>query len=390
VLTVSARFLEAIRETHTISVAAYVYRPSDLATPIAVPVIGGSVTIDRDARTRRTATLDVTFALEDDETRDVIRELPFGGYCSIERGIQYADGTIERVALGRFRVEAISWAELQGQASLNLADRMAQIADEQFLAPWDPTGLKPSNAAHDAVYQVFGNTIAYHVLTNPTTEPTLIDTVYSQDRAAAVADLAAAVAAEAYFDHLGDFVIRPHDTVAGASVWTIDAGDRGSMIEATETLDRSSVRNGVLLRGQANAALPPTISLATYDVPTSPVRWGGPMGRIPQIEQTTSVQTQAQADGAARARLNQRVGLSRTLALTSIPNPAIEPGDVVEIVHPDGRSELQTVNAVRLGLGVDGRLELTTTAQLVELIPVLEPTFQRYVPASSEWQVVAP
>jgi hypothetical protein len=362
-LTVTPRFLAALRESHSISVAASVYRPTALTTPVAVQVIGGEVTIDSDARVRRQASLDIAFDLTDQATRDLVYSLPYGGYCTIERGIRYADGATERVQLGRFRVDSIVWGELQGQSTLTLSDGMAQVQDETLIYPWAPAGVPPSTAAMLAVQSVFGSTIAYHVETDPASEPVLAGgTVYDEDRAAAIADLASSVGAEVLFDNHGDFVIRPRDRPPVVA-WTLDAGDRGSMIAAQETLDRSSVRNGVMVRGQPASDVPPIYSLAVYSDPAAPTRWGGPFGSVALISSSTAVTTQAQADAAARSLLNLRLGLSRTLVLQGIPNPAVEPGDLIQIGFPDGRTEQQLVNAVRLGLDVDGALEVTTTSQ---------------------------
>lgn len=360
-LAVSDRFLAALRESHSVSVAAYLLRPSAPSVPVEVGVIDGTVTIDRDAQVMRQASLDIAFSLADETTLETVRELPFGGYALIERGIRYADGSFERVQLGRFRVESIVWSELQGQATLTLADAMAQVKDEAFVTPWVPSG-KPSNAAVAAVQEVFGSSIAYHVLTSPASEPDLNGTVYEQDRAQAVSDLASSVGAEALFDNLGDFVIRPRESAASVA-WTIDAGERGALVAAEETLDRSNVRNGVMVSGQPDPALPPIYALATHDDPTSPTRWGGPFGKVPLLSSSTAVSSQAQADATAASLLNLRLGLSRTVVIAAIPNPALVPDDLIEVVFADGRTEQQTVNAVEIGLGVDAPLRVTTTSQ---------------------------
>jgi hypothetical protein len=363
-IPVTARFLAALRQSHTVSVAATIRPPSDPGTPIEVPVIGGQITIDRDARVRRQGSLEVAFSLSDGVTRDIVRELPFGGYAVVERGIRYADGDTERVPLGMFRVESVVWSELEGKATLTLADRMAQIQDEPFVTPYTPGGLKPSNAAVQAVQQVFGSTIAYHVLTDPASEPTLADVVYDEDRAQAITDLASNVSAEALFDYLGDFVIRPRNRPADTPVWTVDAGEGGVLLGSSETLDRSSVRNGVAVRGQPAADQPPIYSLAVNDDPDSPTRWGGPFGKVALISSSTSVTTQAQADSTAASLLNLRLGLARTVTLNSVPNPAVMPDDLIEIVFSDGRTETQSINAVQLALDVGGALQITTTSQL--------------------------
>ena len=256
-LSVTTRFLDSLRESHTISVAASLYRPSDPLVPVEVQVIGGEVTIDRDARVRRQGSLEVAFSLGDQVTSEIVRELPFGGYATLERGIRYADGAVERVQLGRFRIESVVWTELEGRAVLTLADRMAQIQDEPFPTPYAPSGLHPSDAVVQAVQQVFGSSIAYHVLTTPAAEPVIQDAVYEEDRAQAISDLAASVSAEALFDNLGDFVLRPRPDGTAPPVWTVDAGPTGVLVQAQETLDRSNVRNGVSVRGQPDAESPP-------------------------------------------------------------------------------------------------------------------------------------
>jgi hypothetical protein len=145
-------------------------------------------------------------------------------------------------------------------------------------------------------------------------------------------------------------------------VWTFDAGQLGVMIGAEESLDRSSVRNGVAIRAQPDPTLPPIYALATDSDPDSPTRWAGPFGKVPLIVDSTSIQTQAQADATAARLLNLRLGVSRTLELRGVPNPALEPGDLIEIVHPDGRSELQHVNALQIALDPGGEMALTTQA----------------------------
>jgi hypothetical protein len=108
---------------------------------------------------------------------------------------------------------------------------------------------------------------------------------------------------------------------------------------------------------------PPIYALAIYDDPTSPIRWGGPFGRVVLIAESTAVQTQDQADAIARSLLALRLGLSRTLTLRSVPNPALEPDDPIDVVFPGGRVETQTINETHIGLGADAALDIVTTSQ---------------------------
>ena len=357
-LDVSDRFLAALRDTHAVSVAAFLYAPGS-SDPVEVNVIGGTVDANSAARILRQASVDLALAREDTDLRDLIEALPFGGYCSVERGIRFADRTVERVPLGMFRVDSVVCGELTGTATLSLSDRFAQVRDEPFPAPWTPVGMHPSDALVNIVQQVFGSSIAYHVETVPSSEPVMAGTIYDSDKTAAITDLTQAIGGEVLFDAYGDFVVRP-SYKPGNPAWTINAGRRGVLTKAETTLDRSSVRNGVSVRGQPDSDQPPIYGLALYTNPTDPLRWGGPFGKVLLIADSTAVTTQAQADAAAASLLNLRLALSRTFNVESVPNPALEPEDVVAIVFPDGSVEQQAIKETHIGLDSSGTLQLVT------------------------------
>src|SRR4029077_20521816 len=167
--------------------------------------------------------------------------------------------------------------------------------------------------------------------------------------------------------------------------WTVDAGEQGGLLGSTETIDRSSVRNGVSVRGQPSAAVRPIYSLATNDHPDSPTRWGGPFGKVAMIVSSTTIMDQGQADQTAQSLLNLRLGLARTVTLNSVPNPAVEPDDLIEIVYADGRVEQLAINAVQLSLDVDGALQITTTSQL-RSVPLGAPLNVRMFTGQAAWQ----
>jgi hypothetical protein len=358
-LDVTPRFLAAVAESHRVSIAATIMPPTGPA--VVAEVIGGQLRLDRDARVRRQGSLTVGFDL--DTNLEFVRALPFGGYVQLARGILYADGVLERPVIATLRVNNVSWSQTQATATLDLADRMAQVQDEPFPTPWAPNGIPPSTAIVETIEDVFGPDIEYHVLTNPAAETPLVDTVFDQDRGQAVSDLASSVGATASFDALGDFVLAPNppdaDTVE--PVWEFDAGEGGTLVDVQENLDRSAVRNGIAVRGQAAADSAPIYSLAVDADPSSPTMWGGPFGKVAMIVSLNAVQSQAQADSTAASLLNLRLGLARTVTLRGVPNPALEPDDVILASYPDGREEPLRINAVQLALDTTSAMELTVT-----------------------------
>jgi len=511
---VSPTFLEAVRETHVVATLVELRFPGT-SEWIEVPVVGGDVTLDRTALVRRTSSIQIPWSLEAGYDLGVdLRTLPLGGYARLSRGVVYPTGYSELVSLGLLRVESVTWRTTDTLASIELADRMAQVRDEVFTTPYSAVpvgtpsivrngnltdsspvvtglsqtsdllvgmsvtgagippltviqsidsssqvtlsqsvrgyGLKdchgqpnynllneidgtdnlsvgmtvdlgkntngqamaqpgtkiasiPSNievildrntanvtfwkpgsppgyatatfglpnpvsltfgggkrladAALEIVAAVFGSTIEYRKLYDPAV--TLADVFYASSRADALGNLATAAGAEVYFDANGAFVFGPIPK-SGPSVFTIDAGATGVLVSTEEQLDRTSIYNGVLMQGQATALAAPIAALVVDSDPTSPTRWGGPFGKVARVEQSSAVQTVGQAQTAARALLDDRLGATRPLTIALAPNPALEPDDLVRVVFPDGRDELHVVDSIRIPLGAEGDQALVT------------------------------
>lgn len=355
-------FLDSLRGAHVIAAGCQLFFPDDPTTPVSVPVEDGTATIDRTAQNRRVATVQIPWSLRAGEDLGLdLRELTLGGYAIVSRGLRYADGSVELVALGRLRVESVTWDTLAASASLELADGMSQIRDEPFTAPYAAKGIRPADAAAAIVYAVFGASIAYSAPYAPA--DAMGDTIYSGSRADALSALEQSYGAETYFDADGNFVFAAKPTGDELAVWTVDAGEAGVMVNASENLDRTGIYNGVLIQGQADADSPPITSLAMYTDPSSPIRWGGPFGKVALVADSTSVTTQDQADATAASLLNLRLKQTRSLTLTSAPNPALEAGDTIGVVFPDGRTETHLIDATTISLGTDAQTTLTRTLE---------------------------
>lgn len=355
-LAVSDRFLAALRDPHVVVVEVDIV-PAAGGEDVPLTITGGNVSGDRTAQVRR----QVTVELAGVTVRD-LADLLFGSYLKVRRGVRFADGTTELVQLGLFRVDTAGAADPSGTATLAGSDRMAQVRDKAILGLFAAGGDIPSVRIVQLVLDVFP---AVPVHTSTTETEVLDDVTYSGDRSAAIAQLAQAVPAEAYFDAAGDLIVAPPPVVDPFDpnlepVWSVDTGDRGVLLGSAESLTREGVANGVLVRGQANASSAPLEVLVVDDDPSSPTLWGGPFGQVVAIVESKAVQTTDQATAVARAELEKRLGLRRTLQLSSSPNPALEPGDIVEVVLGDGTTELHVVDRIAVPLTVDGPVTLDT------------------------------
>lgn len=229
---VTTEFASTLRGSHLIDADVELLFPG-ASTWLTVAALEGRVTIDRTSQVRRmgSVTIPWTVAAKDLLGGIDIRTLPLGGYARPRRGILYPDGRREVVSLGVLRVESVTWSEVEQRATLELADRMAQVRDEPFQVPYDASGKRAAAAARELVEAVFGPLgIDYHVNYDP---PTIIaDTIYSDSRIDAVFELARSAGADVYFDADGDFVF---DVAAG-----------GQAVELTGTLtDGSAIVTGL-------------------------------------------------------------------------------------------------------------------------------------------------
>jgi hypothetical protein len=355
----SDHFLRSLRLSHVIAASCELYFPGD-PDPVNVPVQGGQITIDRTAQSRRRGTVQIPWSLAAGADLGVdLRTLPLGGYALVRRGLRYANGQTELMLLGRLRVESVTWGTEDESASLELADRMAQVRDEPFTSPYAAGGKRAAQAAVEIVQGVFGATIGYSTPQDPPT--VLSDVFYSGARSEALTELEQSASAESYFDANGDFVFAAKPGDSEPVVWEVDAGETGVMISAGENLDRTGIYNGVLVQGQDQATNVPFSALATYDNPASPIRWGGPFGKVALVADSTAVQDTAQALAMAQSLLRLRLKQTRSLELSAAPNPALEAGDTIRVRFPDGRTETHLIDATTIALTTDAQAITTRT-----------------------------
>lgn len=222
-------FLAAMRASHAIDGKLDLYFPAGGA-PTTVQPVGGAITVDRTAQIRRTGSVTIPWSLERAAELGLdVRTLPLGGWAVPYRGIRWPDGTQELVKLGYMRVESVTWSTREQLATLELADRMAQVRDEPFDAAYSASGLRAAQAAKAIVLGVFPS-VATDVRYDPA--GVLADVIYSGTRVDALFELARSVGAETYFDADG--------------TWVFDVAAGGKAIQRTGTLtDDSAIVSGL-------------------------------------------------------------------------------------------------------------------------------------------------
>lgn len=341
-LSVSDGFLDALTSPQRVTLQGSVAK-GGVTLLGALPILGGSVTVDRSSVTRRTLTLDLaprypTGTYTDAPTLPETWTDPLGHYgqeVSLSWGLVYVSGIVEWVPLGVFRIDEVSGSLFHDDVvSVRGVSREAYVMDQRFTSPRTVSGPSAQSLIGTLIQEVDPT---YQVVAAATGDRRVPRTTFDRDRWEAITTLAESIAAVVYADPWGRFVIEDAPTVGTPPVWTVAAGPGGVLVGASSSSSRARIYNGVVVEGESPSSdTPPVRATATDNGPTSATRWGDPssgaFGRVPRFMSLPSVATREQAGAVARAQLVLSLGTAATLDLSLVPNPALEAGDVVDIL----------------------------------------------------------
>ncbi|MEU9498257.1 DUF5047 domain-containing protein [Streptomyces sp. NPDC048196] len=322
--------------------------------------ISGSVTADRGSACRRTCSVVIPDPALIPRT-ELDRISVYGAYVVLRRGIDLGSGQREMIPLGQFRIDDIGGDIHAGPVTLNGKSFEAYLSDDKFTAPTSTRG-----------YSMVSTAISYLVsssmpsLVMDTTR--LVDTAcgvttwdIEGDRLEAIREVARAAGCEAYCNADGTLVVAPlPDPLLTTPVWEIRTGDRGNMIKAERSMSSQGVYNGVSARGEnTESDSGPVSALVVDDDPSSPTYWGGPFGHRPKFISSSTLTTTGACTAAATYELAASRRPNATADLSALPNPALEPGDVIRAVYKDGTRELHQVQSLTISLEPGGEFSLS-------------------------------
>lgn len=344
---VSDRFLAAITESHVPITEVQLFRTDGIVETL--PHTGGTVTVDRGSQCRRTCSVTIDdVSLVPQSAADKLAT--YGARLRIARGVPFSDGTSELVPLGVFRLDEAGGDVDEGPVTLLGKSLECVIGDDKFTAPY-----RASGTAVAAITALIERSIPDAEVTSTATDAAIGPRTFDVegDPWAAVTEIAAAIGAEVYADADGVFVIAElPDIQAVTPVWTISAGEGGAYISAARGMTSANVFNGFLARGEnAETGIGPVSSLVVDDDPGSPTYWSGAFGHRPGFYSSAALITTGQCTAAATLKLRSSRAPNASADITSLPNPALEPGDVIRVVYPDGSAELHQVQSFPVDLG---------------------------------------
>jgi hypothetical protein len=343
---VSDRFLDVISGSHRAVVRVQVLPtatgqfPQFGANPtggIELPLVDGDVKL--------TSTADVNGSVDftiSGDYWDVLQ--PYGAELFVERGVDFGDGTRELVPCGYYGIEEISRDNL-GPVRVAAFDRGRRLQRNRVLYPIEfaagtthraifdclvngklPSGESPNNYGMFLTGQVPVVFSGY----DPDLAKIGSSLLCEDDSRAFLAKIADARGCVLRFARTGELLVQPRNLAPGADpVYTVKPGAGGNLVSWSQKVTRDGVYNMIVARGSDPAN--PTGYRLAYNVEAgSPLKWDGPFGVVTRYYASPLLLTNESADIAAETVLSRYKGLPSSLSMMAVPNPALDPLDVVQ------------------------------------------------------------
>ena len=340
----SDALLRTIRGSHGMSVRATAlatYQEGVSPSGTAITVEDGDVVLDSTADVRGTLSLSTDGTGWDPRPGRHILQ-PYGTELFIERGVEVGAST-EWVSQGYYRITEVDQATApDGQLVIAGSDRMSAVIEAQIPAP-------VQFAATDTVATVFSRlagdvypaaTIDYDWAASSDELGTA--QVTQADRYGFLNDLATSRAKIMYWDYRGHLVVKSRPD-PGAVVWDVNAGAGGVLVSSSRRLTRDGVFNAVIVQADGADTTAAPLAIAYDGNPDSPTYYWGTFGKVPEFWSSPLVTTAAQAGASAAMILARAVALPMQADFSAVPNPALEPLDVISLTYPRGRADTPMV-----------------------------------------------
>lgn len=372
---VSDRFLRVVRGSHRACFRATVVNGMQTGvnpTGTEIPILGGDVQLDANANIRGTLDLVTDGSLWSDTATGLLA--PYGAEVHIARGILYGSGEAEWVSQGYFRIYSTDQddAPRKGQLRISGRDRMSGIIDARLTAPHQfPDNSSVQTVFDTLVGEVYPTaTVEFDFTASAVTFPG--SHIVEEDRYAFLLDAVKSLGKVMYWDYEGKLQVRDAPTLSlAASAFDVTHGKDGVLVSMGRSRSRDGVYNAVVVTGEAPGDQAAVRAVALDLHPSSPTYWYGPFGKVPRFYSSSLITTQSQAGTAATALLARNLGLPYHVNFSMVPNPALEPLDVVHISYrDDSQTELHVLEKLSVPLTVDGAMTADTRERSIEDIGV--------------------
>jgi hypothetical protein len=140
----------------------------------------------------------------------------------------------------------------------------------------------------------------------------------------------------------------------------VNAGANGVLLDGERKTARGGVYNSVVATSSPTDGPAPVYGIAEDTSPTSPTRVTGPFGRVTRFYSSPLLRSNAQAASAAKAILSRSLGRRQALSLSTMVNPALESGDRIDVVLPDGSLQYHLADGFTVPLSPSAPMPIET------------------------------
>lgn len=359
-------FRNALMDSHEMSVRAELWYNDALVGQLNV--VSGSVSCDRQASVRRTASIRIDPSAVTDPAIGP-RLNPYGSMVKVWRGVRYPGGHIEDTQIFTGRIDSME--ESLSGVDLRCSDQSAMVVDSRFTGQKSAADFAPGALVRDVAKALIQEvlptaTVNFDSAVNANPLPLAPGTTFDQERSDALDSLTTQLNAEWFADATGVFFIAalPSAIQAGTDpVWIVDGGDSGVLIERVSTTDRTNIANAVFVTAEAIGGVTPAQGFYEITMADDPLLyWGGPYGKIPKFytgQQIVEPTTQKAMD-LAKALAAQEMAAVSSIRVQCVVNPRLMLGDVVRVFDPRTRLDrMMFVQQMTVPLGPAETMNMT-------------------------------
>lgn len=370
-----AATLAALGESHTAQFSAIMTDPNSGANPLPGLVqIGGSVSVDRTASVRRTCQVSVvanTASLPGSPTDPLA---PFGNLVQLFRGlIVPASGiTLARTVLfplGVFRLKQTGSSESENGVLLQFsgADSSRAFSRAKFSLPYIiAAGTNYVTAITNLVQFIKPGAIVDAPSTIEVTPQLIFD--IGDDPWQHVTEMADALGMECFFTVNDVFKLQSvPDPAVSVPVFTLIDGPGTSLTDVGRDMDDDPGYNGVIISAESSSNAAPFNATVWDDNPSSPTYYLGKYGQVPAGPITSPyIGSTAQATAFGTAWLIKNQGVSDQVTFSSIPNPALDASDVIQVKRSSMKIDATVViESLTIPLDVSSKMTGTGAKRLL-------------------------
>ena len=350
----TADFDAAVTRSHQIAVRVDVlYNRVPVAQDLRLT--DGTVTLDRTAAQRGRCSVTLAEPLQIPTPTGGILT-PYGYELAISRGVRYPSGTVELIPLGVFPIQTSTLDGVTRLTSISAIDRSQMVVDARLE---DAVAIAAGTNYATAIQTIIGNAVSGLTFNFVATTYTTPDLVFEAqaDRWATCVNMATSIGCELYFDGTGVCVLRAEPTFSAVPAWTLSEGEGGLLTGAELAMDRGPAYNRVIATGENTSLATVPRGVWTDTDPSSPTFYDGGFGHKPRFFASSFITTPDQAASAAASIGTAQKGVARSLSMSAVPQPALEPGDLV-LVRRDaiGVNEVHALDSITYGLTAAGAM----------------------------------